>query len=118
VLRHVLDVVLVLDESIGTDPVLISLFESLGEMAGIFVVKNNENAVHSAFLFGVLPVTLVALGLWQVFEQTEPAPIAKFVLVLPETLGANAVARDAAIPVQPGSGELLVELAVVVGLQR
>ena len=58
------------------DPVLVGLLESLGEVAGIFIVKNYEDTIHTAFLFGVLPVALVALGLWQVLEQTEPAPIA------------------------------------------
>lgn len=66
VLRHVLNVVGILDERVSVDSVLDSLFEPTSENSRVFVVEHYEDAVESASLLGVFPVGLISFGFGQV----------------------------------------------------
>ena len=95
-LGHVLNVVVVLDEGVSIDTVLISAFESLNELRWVLLVKNDKDSGNAALVLGDLPDTLKSLRLGQILEETEFAPIAQFVLVLPETVSSSAIGGDVA----------------------
>jgi len=61
VLWHVLNVVVVLDESISVDTVLIGVLKAINELFGVFLVKDDEDARQSTLQLGDFPDTLKAL---------------------------------------------------------
>ena len=91
VLWHVLNVVVVLDESVSIDSVVIGALEALNKLAVAFLVEDDENARQAALNLRHLPDTLEALRLGQVLEQAKLAPVTELVLVLPETVGTDTI---------------------------
>ena len=119
-LGHVLDVIVVLDQSVGVDTVLVGVLEALDEGLGVLLIEDDEDASQAALQLGDLPDALIALRLAQILEQTELAPVTQLVLVLPEAVGTDtfdwSVAR--AVLKEPVLGEARVIIPVVIGLQR
>ena len=119
-LGHILDVIVVLDQSVGVDTVLVSVLEALDESLGVLLVEDDEDASQAALQLGDLPDTLIALRLAQILEQTELAPVAQLVLVLPEAVGTDTFdgSVSCAVLEEPVLGEARVIIPVVIGLQR
>ena len=119
VLGHVLNVVVVLDESVSIDTVLIGAFKALNELLRLLLVKDDEDTCKAALQLGDFPDTLEALRLGQVLEETEGAPVAQLVLVLPQTVGTDTLKGDHALATaaKPVLGEAGVEVPVVEGLE-
>lgn len=110
VLRHVLNVVGVLDQRVRVDSVLNRLFKPTGENSRVLVIKHYIDAVESATFLGVFPVGLIALRLGQVLKDTELAPVLHLVGVLPEALSANTLLGNAAFPLEPVNRHSCIEL--------
>lgn len=119
VLWHVLNVVAVLDESIGIDTVLISALEALDELLGLLLVKNDEDTSKAGLQLGDFPDTLITLRFRQVLEESELAPIAELILVLPKTVCADTFHGDHAgsVATEPVLGQTSVIVHVVEGLK-
>ena len=86
----------------------------------VFLIKDDKDTSKSALQLGDLPDALVALRLGQVLEESEFAPVAQVVLVLPQAVGANTLRWDHthAIAAEPVCGQTSVKVPVVEGLQR
>jgi len=94
------------------------IFKAAGKYSRVFVVKHDVHTVESAAFFGCFPIALVPLRLRQVLEDSELAPVAEVVLVLPEALGSNALFGNATLLLEPVNWNARVELSVIVGLER
>ena len=68
VLWHVLNVVVVLDESVSVDTVLVCALKALDKLIWGLLVKDDENARQAALQLGDFPNTLVTLRFRQVLE--------------------------------------------------
>lgn len=66
--RHVLNVVIVLDECVSMHAILVRTFKTLNELLWIFFVKNDEDSGKTALFLGNFPITLKALTFGQIFE--------------------------------------------------
>ena len=114
--RHVLNVVIVLDERVSVHTILVRTFETLNELLWILFVKNDEDSGKTALFLGNFPISLKALTFGQILEQTQFAPVAKLVLVLPETVRANSFLREGAFTAlaKPVLGQARVIRLIVV----
>jgi hypothetical protein len=112
VFRHIVDVVVVLDQGVGISALLMGRTESARENFGVFLVKMDKDPGKSDLLAGVLPETFEAISLNQVLHNPELAPVAKTVFVFPETLGC-----DTGWVVDPVHWESRIKLLVIVSLK-
>ena len=119
VLWHVLNIVTVLDKSVGIDTVLIGALEALDELFGLFLVKNDEDTSKTGLQLGDFPDTLVTLRFRQVLKKSELAPIAELILVLPKTVCTNTLGGDHAgsVAAEPVLGQTSVIVHVIEGLK-
>ena len=111
-LRHVVNVVVVLDKCVSIFTLLVGGRKPAGKDFGVFLAEVDEDAGKSHFLTGVFPEALESVRLVQVLHDSKLSPVAKAVFVFPETLG-----RDTARVVEPMLGKSCVKFLVVVGLQ-
>jgi len=102
VLGHVLDVVVILKESVSLDTLVEGCLEPRGENNGIFLIEQNEDAVEAAFLLGVFPVAVVAFSACSELGHLQLTPVAQAVLVTPESLGVNSVLSGIGAPLLGG----------------
>ena len=119
VLRHVLDIVVVLDESVSVDSVLVGALIALNKHLEVLLIKDDADTGQAALLLGDVPDTLEALRLRQVLEETDLAPVAKLVLVLPETVGSDTIGSHVttATTAEPVDWQARVEAPVIEGLE-
>jgi hypothetical protein len=125
VLGHVLDIVVILEESISLDTFVEGGLEPGGKNNGIFIIEENKDAVETALLLGVLPETVVAFSSLSELGDLELSPVAEAVLVTPESLSVNAFLASVGAPLFGGlqltSSDLLfglgVEQSVIEGLK-
>ena len=117
-LRHVFDVIIVLDKGISVDSLLVSCSEAAGEYSGVFFIKKDENTCKTNFFPGVLPKTFITISPGQVLHNSEFSPVAKTVLIFPKTLRTNAVAwGEASDCAYPGGRDSCVKLFVVISFE-
>lgn len=118
-LRHVLNVVAVLDEGVSMDSVLVGAFKALDKVTWVFLIEHDEDPSEADLLLRDLPDTFVSRRLRQVFEESDGAPIAQVVFVLPETVGANTFHWNytSTASFEPVLGKPGVEATVVEGVE-
>jgi hypothetical protein len=76
VLGHVLNIVVILEESISLDTFVEGGLEPGGKNNGIFIIEENKDAVKTALLLGVFPETVVAFGTLSELGDLQLSPVA------------------------------------------
>jgi len=114
--RHIFDIVVILNQSIGINTLLVGCFKSTGKNSWVFFIEKYENTCKSDFFSSVLPKTFITISLGKVLHNFKLAPVAKSILVFPEALGTYAFLRNGALLFKPVDRNARVELAVIVGL--
>jgi hypothetical protein len=89
-LWHVFNIIAIFYERVGHNTLVESSLESSCENLWVFFIKQYENSVESALFFGVLPETVITLSSWPIAGNSNSAPVAKLVLITPQTLSTNA----------------------------
>ena len=75
VLRHVLNVVAVLNECVRVDTVLVSPLKALDELLGVLFIEDDKDSRETALLLSNLPLTLESLRLRQILGQSDLPPV-------------------------------------------
>jgi hypothetical protein len=102
VLGHVLNIVVILQESISLDTLVEGGFKPGRKNNGIFFIKENVNTVKTALLLSVLPESVIAFSTRSEFGDLQLAPVAQTVLVTPKPLGINSVLAGMIAPLFGG----------------
>jgi hypothetical protein len=90
-LGHVLNVVAVLDESVSHNTLVERCLESFCENCRVFLVENDKYSVETTLFLSVFPETIISLGFRTESCDSNFTPVAKLVLVTPETLSSNTL---------------------------
>ena len=118
---HVFNVIVVLDQGISVNPACVRCLEPSHKDSRVFCIEENVNTVESAFLLGAFPVALISLRFRQEFGNLHPSPVAKAVLIFPETLSSRLLAFPFLGTLfsfcKPVQATASVKFSVVIGLK-